>query len=118
MKAIIVKDNDFQTIGFEVTSKAENGLRGETILFSWGISSTLKSNFQKEVNVNNWLVQIFDLVKLKGVLQEQEEGVREFFSVAGKNKLIKDGQGVDVNDYKQRVEITKMKIEKIVKSIN
>ncbi|MEI6752336.1 MAG: hypothetical protein WCK78_04135 [Paludibacter sp.] len=110
MKAIVVKNNDFQTIGFEVVSNAKT-------LFSWGISTALKSNFQKEVDTTVWMPQIFDLVKLEGILQEQREFCREFFNVAEKNKLLKEGKGVDLGDYKMRIEITERKIENIIKNI-
>ncbi len=111
MKAIVVKDNEFKTIGFEVISN------GRT-LFSWGISSTLKSNFQKEINVNDWMVQIFDLVRLEGILQERREAVRNFFEVAGKNDLLKESKGVKCQLFDERIAETERRIESIVNNIN
>lgn len=110
MKAIVVKNNDFQTIGFEVIS---NGVT----LFNWGISSCLKSNFQKEVNAETWMPQIFELIKLKGILEEQNGFIREFFSVAGKNNMLGENQPVDLGDYKERISRTGLKMENIIKNI-
>lgn len=110
MKAILVKNNNFETIGFEVISN------GRT-LFSWGISSALKSNFQKEINVNDWMIQIFDLVKLQGILQERNEAVRNFFQAAGDNKLIKNGQAVNCKLFDERIDKAEAAIENIIKNI-
>jgi len=110
MNAIIVKNNDFETIGFEVTAS------GKT-LFYWGISSTLKSNFQKEVNVNDWMTEIFELVRLTAIIGEQRHFTREFFEAAHKNNLLKSGQSVDLNDMKERIDSIELKIQNIIKNI-
>ena len=110
MKAIVVKNNQFETIGFEVISN------GRT-LFSWGISSTLKTNFQKEINVNDWMVQIFDLVRLQATLEEQERETGNFFKVGHENKVLVEGIGYNIIFYQKQIEESKRKIENIVKNI-
>jgi len=76
MKAIIVKDDTFKTIGFEVTD-------ANNTLFSWGISPTLKSNFQKELilSAGNILV-IFELVRISSQIQERNRFHSYFFEVS------------------------------------
>jgi hypothetical protein len=111
MKAIIIKNNDFETIGFEVTGS------GKT-LFSWGISPLLKSNFQKEINVNDWITEIFELVRLEAILREQGNFVNDFFRIASGQHLLKDiDKGADFSEHKQLMSDTRNKIENIIKNI-
>lgn len=110
MKTIIVKNNEFQTIGFEVTASAKT-------LFSWGISPCLKSNFQKEINVNDWMTEIFELVKLTAKEQEKSQFVRNFFDVAHKNGIVKSGQSVSFEEHDKELKAINQKIENIIKNI-
>lgn len=110
MKAILVKNNQFETIGFEVIAN------GRTV-YDWGISSTLKSNFQKEINVNDWMTEIFTLVELKAILSEQEQAIGNFFKVGHENKVIVENHEYSILFYKEQIESTKRKIENIVKNI-
>ena len=80
MKAILVKDNDFKTIGFEVTT---NGQR----VFNYGISPQT-TNFTKEINCNDWMIQIIDLIKIEATIREQSDFMHNFFSVAMKANLV------------------------------
>lgn len=108
MKATIVKNNNFETIGFEVT------VNGRSI-FSWGISSMLRSNFQKQINVKDWMTEIFELVKIEGQLKEAREFVRNFFELAIDNKLLGEGQAVNCekpNEHISRLEEKKLNIIK------
>jgi len=80
MKAIIVKDDDFKTIGFCVSEPVnENGLKGEMTLFSWGISPCLKSNFQKEINVEKNITTIFELVRLQATIVQRGQTMSQIF---------------------------------------
>jgi len=111
MKAIIIKNNDFETIGFEVTGS------GKT-LFSWGISPILKSNFQKEIDVNDWITEIFELVRLEATLREQGNFINDFFRIASGQHLLKDNdKGADFYEHKQLISDTRNKIENIIKNI-
>ena len=112
MKAIVVKNEDFQTIGFEVTIDNKS-------IYSWGISPTLKWHWQKEVDTKNHLTvnAIFELIRLDAVLNEQENAYRLFFAVAEENNLIETGKPVNCEKYNERVEATKARIEKIIKNI-
>lgn len=110
MKATIVKNSNFETIGFEVTANGRS-------IFSWGISSMLKSNFQKEINVNDWITEIFELVKIEGQLKEANEFVRNFFELAMDNKLLKEGQAVNCEKPDEHVSRLKEKKLNIIKNI-
>jgi len=117
MKAILVKDNDFKTIGFEVTT---NGVR----VFNWGISPQ-PTNFTKEIDVNDWMIQIIDLIKIQAKLNEQREFIRYFFEIASGQKLINSVKNADptvklsvnfgVSD--ERMAQTERKIKNIIDNI-
>lgn len=111
MKAIIVKNNEFQTIGFEVTGS------GKT-LFQWGISPINKSNFQKEIDVNDWIDEIFTLVKLQGIISEQEDFIRNFFKIASGQHLLKKDQGVNFKEFGEELKRNKDKMENIIINIS
>lgn len=61
MKATIAKDNDFKTVGFEVTSN------GKTV-FSWGCVPNPTTHFCKEVNLKNWEIDIISIIKTQAEL--------------------------------------------------
>lgn len=55
MKATIAKDNDFKTVGFEVTSN-------KNVIFSWGVTPNPQTHFCKEVNCKDWETDIISLI--------------------------------------------------------
>lgn len=109
MKATIVKNNDFKTIGFEVTA---NGRR----IFSWGISPVVTMYFIKEVNTNDWITDIFNLVSLKAQINELQSFVQTFFEVAKQNKL-EIRSGVDFSITKDKIEQMTRQMENIIANI-
>jgi len=112
MKAIVIKNNDFETIGFEVKS---NGLT----IYQWGIASELKTNFQKEINVNDWMPQIIDLIKLEQEIRTRKDFVRDFFDTCGKNKgnMEYPVGGVIFEHYEEKTKRLIDMVENIVKNI-
>ena len=81
MKTRIAKDNDFNTIGIEVTSKDNN------VLFQWGVSPMEQFHFVKEVSVDEF--EIIELVKLQTKLQDLERFVSRFFDICKENDYYK-----------------------------
>jgi len=67
MKATIVKNNDFETVGFEVKAN------GQTI-YSWGIAPIPSMYYIKEVDTKDWATEIAGLIEKSSypstVLQE------------------------------------------------
>jgi len=110
MKAIIVKNNNFETIGFEVKAS------GRT-LFSWGISPELKSNFQKEVDVNDWMASIFELIRVEVQISEGRRFVNRWFEIAAKQGFVKQGQGVNFDVSEARLVELTQRMENIIKNI-
>jgi hypothetical protein len=111
MRAILIKGENFETIGFEVKS---NG----TTIYSWGVCSELKSNWQKEIDVNDWMPQITKLIELKGELDAQSRAVNDFFHVAEENNLILPGEGIKCQFYADKEHQLKTRIQNIIKNIN
>lgn len=110
MKAIIVKNNDFKTIGFEVTVNART-------LFSWGIAPVVSMYFIKEVNVKDWMPEIAHLIKLKGIMETQQDFKSLFFSTLSASGELKSGFGYNMQAVDERIDQTKHQIENIIKNI-
>ena len=110
MKATIVKNNNFETIGFEVKHS------GRT-LFSWGIATELKSNFQKEIDVNDWMTSIFELIRIEVQISEEHRFVSRWFEIATKQGFVKQNQGVNFDISEARLVELTQKMENIIKNI-
>lgn len=110
MKAIVVKNNEFQTIGFEVTASAKT-------LFSWGVSPSSQFYWTKTVNVNDWMTEIFELVRLEAQISEAKSFVSDFFNVALANGIIENGQSVKFEGNQNRIARLERKLENIIKNI-
>lgn len=110
MKAIVIKDNYFETIGFEVKASG-------TTLFRWGISSELKSNFQKEIDVNDYMTQIFELVRIEARISEENRFVSRFFEIASGQGLLKKDQGVNFSGHDEEMKKLQQQLENIIKNI-
>lgn len=110
MKAIVIKNNNFETIGFEVTASAKT-------LFRWGISSELKSNFQKEVDASDWMTQIFDLVRIEARISEENRFVSRFFEIASGQGLLKKDQAVNFSVHDEEIKKLQQQLENIIKNI-
>lgn len=87
MKAIIAKDNQFNTIGFQVKTNAESN----NVIFTWGITPNMAFNFVKEISVDE--KEIFSLVVLQTKLQDLERFHIRFFDIAIKNQCLKKEKG-------------------------
>ena len=109
MKAIVVKDNSFQTIGFEVT-------QGPSTLLQWGVSPHSRV-FVKEVEVKDWAIEIFELVRLQSIIAERESFLPSFFQVASKSKVEIPVDGIDFAAYKENTKRLVEKFEIIVQNI-
>ena len=107
MKAIIAKDNQFNTIGFQVVTNAESN----NVIFSWGITPNVTFNFVKEIKVDE--KEIISLVVKNTKLQDLERFDSRFFDICIKNQCLKkskDGKGsVAVNFQEIDDEISKLK---------
>ena len=107
MKAIIAKDNQFNTIGFQVVTDAESN----NVIFTWGITPNMAFNFVKEISVDE--KEIFSLVVLQTKIQDLERFHMRFFDICIKNQCLKkekNGKGsVPVNFEEIDKEIEQMK---------
>lgn len=113
MKATIVKNDDFETVGFEVTV---NGKR----VFGWGISPQNPIYWTKPVCVENWYTEIFALVALQAKRNEQCDFVSDFFETAQSNPEIKkilENSGVNMTKHDEKCKRTEEKMLNIIKKI-
>jgi hypothetical protein len=113
MKAIIAKDNQFNTIGFQVVTDAESN----NVIFTWGITPNVAFNFVKEIKVDE--KEIISLVVKQTKLQDLERFHMRFFDVCIKNQCLKkskDGKGsIPVNFSDIDDEISQLKREIAIK---
>jgi hypothetical protein len=109
MKAIIAKDNQFNTIGFQVVTDAESN----NVIFTWGVTPNVAFNFVKEIKVDE--KEIISLVVKQTKLQGLETFHMRFFDVCIKNQCLKkakDGKGsMPVNFEEIDNEISQLKRE-------
>lgn len=110
MKAVVVKNNQFETVGFEVT---ENG----KTLFTWGISPDSPFFWTKTVSTDKWISDIFELVRLEGMINNEKNFSIDFFKVALENSLIVEGQSVSFKANREKLENLEAKFENIIKNI-
>lgn len=110
MKAVVVKNNQFETIGFEVTANSKT-------LFSWGVAPVMQLHFVKEVSTDDWMTEIFELVKLEAKLSEEKNFARKFFDLAFSENMIKDGKSICFSESKTRIVKLEKSIENIIKNI-
>lgn len=110
MKAIVVKDNEFKTIGIEVTASAKT-------LFSWGISPSSPFYWTKEINIKDWMTEIFEIVRLNAVINERNNFVRNFFEVAMDQKIVEQGEAVNFKKYDEETKRLEEKKLNIIKNI-
>jgi len=111
MKAIIVKNNEFETIGFEVSSNSKT-------LFCWGISSYLKSNFQKEIDTKKWMAEIFELVALQNRIDELRDFSKNVFFVLSDNNMLEEGTKINFRKSEEYRSSLVKRMEKIINSLN
>lgn len=91
MKATIAKDNNFNTIGLEVTNND-----GNNTLFSWGVSPMVEFHFVKEIDTKKYETEILQLVQYREQLRNLNNFVSRFFHFANESdalKKSKDGKG-------------------------
>ena len=110
MNAQIVKNDNFQTVGFEVTSN------GRT-LFRWGVSGSAGIYYTKNINTNDWCTEIFELVKVNAQLREAEQFCSLFFEALNDSNATEGGKTYDLSKSKKRIEQLKGTIENIIKNI-
>ena len=101
MKALIAKNENFETVGFEVTA---NGSR----IISWGIHPDTAFNFVKEANTKEYITEIFALVRLQQELHDEENLFRACFEAIHDSEDLKGFDGA-VNFSKNRERITNLK---------
>lgn len=109
MKATIVKDNDFKTVGFLVTANGKNIIR-------WGIYPH-SMVFCKEINVKDWETDIITLIELQERLMCEKTFVQHWFEAAAASMIDTSDLTLNVKANKERIEKLESKIENIINNI-
>lgn len=107
MKAIIVKNDDFETVGFEVQTREGN------TFYRWGISPH-SMVFTKQIDADRYMMDIHELIQLEKELQMLDSFVSTFFDIAKANDLLKKGKGVKMQVLDEKKEQVKKRINQII----
>lgn len=110
MKATLVKDDNFKTIGLEI---AINGFA----LFKWGISPASPFYWTKTISANDYASEIAALITLEGRRREKDNFEREFFDIAIANDLPLLKEGINFSSIERTVEYYEDEIKKIIDRI-
>ena len=98
MKATIVKDNDFKTVGFLVTANGKDiikrGIYPHAMVFC------------KEINVKDWETDIIALIELQERLMCEKSFVQHWYEAAA-------ASGLDTSDFSLRITANQERIKKI-----
>ena len=106
MKALIAKNENFETVGFEVTA---NGSR----IISWGIHPDTAFNFVKEANTKEYITEIFALVR-----HDEENLFRACFEAIRDSEDLKGFDGaVNFSKNRERIASLKSQIANIIANI-
>ena len=116
MKAFIVKNDEFKTIGFQVEDN-----NGHT-LFSWGISHNSPFYFVKELNAEDYINTIFRLVQVQASLDEYgyrgHNFVTLWFRIAQEGNYLKKGvDAVKMTQLDETIERLDKELKRLIESI-
>lgn len=112
MKAILVKDDEFNTIGLTVYF----GTGANQVAFRWGISPT-EFNFTKHLDVSKIESEIFQLIELNAELRQLEHFWSDFARTADTiEELHGKSYQCSFDDNKREIEHTRNRIERIIKA--
>lgn len=114
MEALIAKNENFETVGFEVKNENE-------VIFKWGVAPLVDFYYVKSISVNKNMNIIFELVALEKALRTYSKFTSMFFDVARTNSkveeiLMKGEEGFEGFNFKE-VDEKKQNIERRIKDI-
>lgn len=115
MKATIVKNDSFETVGFEVVAS------GKT-MFSWGVAPVASLYFIKEANTKEWETDIMALLQLDAERKTLNRMSSMFFSILTTNKDVKHlletkDCGFNMTELKQQIDEKETAIKNIIANI-
>lgn len=116
MKAYLVKDDEFKTVGFQVENN--NG----HALFSWGIDHSSPFYYSKYISPEDYIETIVELIETKAKLDEYGyEGhhfVSLWFQIANEGNYLKKGvEGVKMTQIDEIVKRLDDKLKRLIDSI-
>lgn len=109
MKAVIVKNDQFETIGFEV--KEQN-----TTIFNWGIAAQ-PTNFKKEIDTEKHFGSIMELIRLEAKISERNRFFSEMIEVLQASKIEVDGVKFKMTSHDVKTQLLQEKITTIINKL-
>ena len=116
MKARIAKNDNFETVGFQIES---NGQR----VFNWGCQADTSFYFVKEVNVKDGETDLINLIRLDKKKTELSHFMSSFLSIISKNQRVfdlcnKESLGFNFRDIEDQIEQIDRKIKYIIDKVS
>lgn len=113
MKAYLVKNDEFKTVGFQI--ETNEGLS----LYSWGISHNSPFYYTKEVDAEKYIYTAMQLAKVQKELDIYDyRFVSEWFRIAQDGKYLKKGvTGVNFSYTEEIVRQCNAEIERLISTI-
>lgn len=117
MKAIISKNNNFETVGLQAYVS-------NTEVFSWGVSHISGLNYTKAITNEETTLKVIELIKLNSELSSVNNFSSNFFDALLTNEQIKKlsdmgklGKGFSLTKNRETIAKITEKIKKIIESI-
>ena len=111
MTISIVKNDNFETVGFRASTSDDK------CLFSWGVYPSESLYFIKKINGSKYEKEVAQLIQLDGNLDVLKNFMDDFFEIAKDNKMLKEGQGVNLSLIDEKKKHTLARMERIINSI-
>ena len=112
MEALIAKNENFETVGFEVKNENE-------VIFKWGVAPLVDFYYVKSIRVKENMNIIFELVALEKALRTYSKFTSMFFDVARTNSkveeiLMKGEEGFNFKEVDQQIQNIERRIKDII----
>lgn len=112
MEALIAKNENFETVGFEVKNENE-------AIFKWGVTPLVDFYYVKPIRVKENMNIIFELVALEKALRTYSKFESMFFDVARTNSkveeiLMKGEEGFNFKEVDEQIQNIERRIKDII----
>lgn len=109
MKATIVKNDNFKTVGFEFGTE-------NNVMYKWGVAPIKYLYFVKEIDANKYLTLIFELIEIRAQLGVHRRFASTFFDIAEKSG-IDCKKGVKFSEIDDKIKKLEQRTENIIESM-
>ena len=110
MKAVIVKNDQHEIVGFHVTEEIQ---MTSINIFNWGIEPNDKC-FVKQISISKCIFRLLELVQLEAQLTERKNFQNELFGVLQDTGIKIKGVKFDLRGHALKTQLIQEKIATII----